>query len=362
MNITVLSNNGYTPVDVLENYQIDSVIWVDRYNKEGEFEIYAKFSYELLSLLQQGYYLLSSDSDHMMVIETIEVRTNPETGNKIIIRGRSIESLLDRRIILEQTLINSSLQSGIQTILNNEVISSRFAERNYPYFSFSVSTDPAVTGPSLMAQFYSENVLDVVKTLCQQANLGFKIIVNASNYMVFSLYAGKDRSYEQTTYPYVVFSPSFENLISSEYFSSIKGKKNFALIKGDPMVPTGPSYNNQIWTSDVGTGLNRLEMFVDASDLAKEYQDTTNQIPDATYYNQLKQRGWMELLQWVDITAFDGQVDLRNTYKYRVDFDLGDIVQLIDAFGNNETVRVTEVTISENVNTGYSVYPTLETV
>lgn len=361
MNLTILSG-AFSPIDVLENHTIDSVIWVERYNKTGEFEIYAKFTYELLDLLQQGRYIANEDSDRKMLIETIEIRTDPETGNKLIVRGRSIECLMDRRIILEQILIDTTLQSGIQAILNADIINSRFPERNFPNFIFATSSDPDVTAPTLTAQFYSENVLDVVETLCQQAALGFKLVLNASNQMVFSLYSGKDRSYDQSTYPYIVFSPDFENLIRSEFFTTIKGKKNFALIKGDPIFPTGPSYNNQIWTTDVGTGLNRQEMFVDASDLMGNYQDTSNQIPDATYYDQLKQRGWMELIQWLDITAFDGQVDLKNTYKYGTDFQLGDIVQLIDSFGHSTKVRITEMTISENVSNGYTVYPTLETV
>lgn len=361
IDLRVLSSS-YQMLDILDNFAIDSIIWVERYNKEGDFEIYAKFSFELLDLLQKGNYIVSKDSDRVMIIETTEIKTDVENGNKLVVTGRTIESLLDRRIILRQIQINTSFQSGIQAILNADVINSIYPERNFPNFVFSTSTDPAVTAPTLVGQFYSQNLLETIKTLCYNVNLGFKLVLNASNQMVFSLYAGKNRSYDQSTYPYIVFSPEFENLISSNYFSTNRYRKNYVLVSGDPTGLTGLPKRVQVWTADVGTGLNRLEMFSDARDLPRYVEGTSTPIDDTTYGNQLTQRGWEELGRNDYVTAFDGQVKLGNTYKYGTDFQLGDIVQLMDAFGHSAKVRVTEMTISEDVNNGYNIYPTLETL
>ncbi len=50
---------------------------------------------------------------------------------------------------------------------------------------------------------------------------------------VFELYAGFDRSYDQTENPYVIFSPKFENIINSNYIESKASLKTVTLVGGE---------------------------------------------------------------------------------------------------------------------------------
>ena len=362
MELTVL-NTGFVAVGIVDS--VSSIIWIERYSGYGEVEIYVNFSLEMYSLLQEDFYLINKDSDKVMVIETITIKTDPENGNKLLIRGRSLSSVLDRRIIIRQTILDTSLQTAIQTLLTQNVISGIYPERDIPGFTFSASADPLVTTPTLKGQFYYDNLYDVIQNLCDQASLGFKVVLDSSNHMVFSLYAGKDRSYAQITNPYVVFSPNFDNLIKSDYFHSRRYKKNYVLLRGDPQsAPAGsPGFplRGQTWTSDVGTGLNRREMFIDASDMSIYVEGTSTRISDADYLIQLAQRGQEELANFPDLTIFDGEVDLSNSYKYNVDFGLGDIVQLADEYGHVARCRVIEMTLSEDLQ-GSKTIPTLKTI
>lgn len=349
-------NTSFIAQGIVEN--VDSIIWTERYYGHGDFEIYLNFSFEMMALLQEDYYLISSDSDRVMIIDTIRIKTDPETGNKLVVQGRSLECLLDRRIVLRQILIDGNWQTGIQSLLNENVIDGLYPERDFPNFIFSASADATITALTLTAQYYSENLYDVIKNLCEQAGVGFKILLNSSNQFVFSLYRGLDRSYEQITNPYIVFSPQFDNLVKSEYFQTKKYKKNYALVSGDPTA--GITLRAQAFGS-AGEGLNRREIFVNASDMPKFLENTSTEISDADYLDQLLQRGQEVLAINDELVIFEGEVDLSNSYKYRTDFFLGDIIQMVDEYGHSARAQILEMTFSQNLS-GSTTYPTLKTI
>jgi len=361
MDITIL-DTAFNKIGILDVFE--SFIWVERYSDFGDFEIYTPVTVDLLNLLQEDRYLQIPDSTRTMIIESIEIKTDTETGNKLVVKGRSIESILDRRIVFRQTILDGTvltLGPGIWTILNESVIDSIYPERNFPNFVFNFSMPSDIYEMSVKAQFYYDYVSDCIKFICDKYQIGFKIELNASNQYVFSIYRGSDRSYAQSTNPFVIFSPDFDNLIRSDYFHTKRYKKNYALMRGDPLsAPDGfPGYplRGQAWTDDVGTGLGRREMFVDASDMTINIEGTTTRVSDSDYLLQLKERGLLELAANGDITSFDGQIDTSHSYVYQQDYFLGDIVQIENEYGITGRVRITEITFSENLS-GKSIYPT----
>lgn len=362
MDITVYDQN-MVAVGIID--EVESFLWVERFDSVGEFEIYSNFSFELLALLQQDYYLRIKESGRTQIIESIEIKTTSDSQNKIVVKGRTLESILDRRIILRQVLIDGNLQTGVQTLLNENAIASIYPERNFPTLVWLASTDAAITSLTLKAQYYSENLYTVIENLCQQNKIGFRVALDNSGNMAFNLYVGADRSYAQSTNPYVVFSPDFDNLIQSNFFYTKRYKKNYVLVSGDTryLGADGLPVRTQVFATGEPSLVNmyRREMFVDASDVSKLNETTNVEIPTVDYTNQLIQRGKLELANNAEYTIFDGQVDLSHTYKYRTDFFLGDIIQLVDAYGHSSRVRISEITFSESLS-GSSIYPTLTTV
>ena len=77
----------------------ESMIWTDRYDEAGDFELYLSAESSALGYLKHGYYLWNKHSDRLMIIETIEITTDVENGSHCKVTGRSLESILDRRII-----------------------------------------------------------------------------------------------------------------------------------------------------------------------------------------------------------------------------------------------------------------------
>ena len=65
-----------------------------------------------------------------------------------------------------------------------------------------------------------------------------------------------------------------------------------------------------------------------------------------------------ELAKVKELTDFSGEILAGNSYKYGIDYSLGDKVTVINEYGIRGTAVVSEITEVED-ETGYSIYPTL---
>ena len=332
----------------------ESLIWTERYHGFGDFEIYTPANAELMKTAKQDYYAWLKDSDQVMIVEEVQIGTEVETGRHLTISGRSLESILDRRIVWQQTVLNGNLQNGIKKLITENVISPVIADRKIAGFVFQESKDPYITGLTIRAQYTGDNLYETIETICKAYNLGFQIMLNEQNQFVFSLYSGADRSYDQSVNPYVVFSPKFENIINSNYLESKKTLKNVTLVAGED---AGSTRRTRI----VGTGkdLNRRETYTDARDIQSETQD--GKLSDAEYNAQLDQRGKEKLSEYQLTKSFEGQVESTQTFVYGKDFYKGDIVQIVNEYGIESKVRVIEIVRAQDT-TGYKTYPTFSVV
>ena len=90
------------------------------------------------------------------------------------------------------------------------------------------------------------------------------------------------------------------------------------------------------------SGLDRLEIFVDARDLKKESNDNT--LTEEEYLKILQQRGKEKLYQNLSINTFEGAINLLSNNSYKRDFELGDIVTILDRKWNiTINTRITEI-------------------
>lgn len=337
------------PLRLLDVY--NSFIWTDRYFKYGDFELHAFVDDDSLQYLKQDYYITNANSEHVMIIEKLLINSDIENGNTITVSGRSLESLLERRIVWNRTTLSGNLQNGIKKLLDENVISPADSNRKIDNFIFEASTDSAITGLTIKGHYTGDNLYEAIASICQENNIGFKITLNSYNQFVFKLYSGVDRSYGQTANPYVVFSPNFENILESNYVESKMALKNVTLIGGE-----GEGTARKYTSVGAASGLDRRELFTDARDIRAE-DDEGNAIPEADYLEQLRQRGKEKLAENVDVVAFEGEADVSNMFTYGVDFFMGDIVQITDEYGHETKSRMVELVSSESEE-GTSSYPT----
>ena len=161
MELLVL-NTDFESIAVIDTYE--SMIWTDRYNSYGDFEIFFAMDTQLLQYLKEDYYLWLKDSEHCMIIEDIKINADTEEGNHLIVTGRSLESILERRIIWGQRIFNGNLQNGIQTMLNECIISPSIADRKISNFVFVPSTDPKITRLKIDKRKAAENKQNNLET------------------------------------------------------------------------------------------------------------------------------------------------------------------------------------------------------
>lgn len=341
-----------------ENYQsiaifdvFDSLIWVDRYNEYGDFEIFIPVSEEVLSYLQKDYYVYFKESEHLMIIEDIKIVSDIEEGNYLIVTGRSLESILDRRIIWEQTVLTGNFQNGIQSLLNSSIINPTITDRKISNFIFEASTDLAITSLEFDVQINRGlNLYEVIRDLCVERNIGFKVILNDNNQFVFSLYAGEDRSYEQSVNPYVVFSQGFDNLVEANYSESKRLHKNVTLVAGE-----GDEMDRKSTIVGVQQGLARREMYSNASEISQSNQGVT--MTDAEYVLQLIQRGKVDLSKAIVHKDIDCKIDNTSPmFEYKDDYFMGDLVQINVGYGIETRARVVEMMYSVS-HEGVESYP-----
>ena len=362
IKITVL-NSSMEEVTEIDKYS--SFIWTDRYNEAGEFELAIPVSSPYCKYLMKGFYLRIPTSNRLMIIEAKKTETDSEDGDKYIITGRSLESILDRRIVWKQTNVNGSVQNALKTIIDDAFIAPEDSRRRVSNMVFLMSIDPVVLAASYnkVAQYMGDIVYDVTKKVCQSKHLGFKMIWIDGHFQ-FSLFAGKNRSYNQTINSYVVFSPNHDNLISSKYLESIKNYKNLLRIGGEGEGATRTFIKYFFEFEDENatepSGLERREIFLDCSDVSSITSGNTVMDVDQ-YTNALVNKGVEKMVDLVPETAFEGEIDTTIMYKYHYDFEVGDIVEIKNEYGNQDQVRITEVVQTWDPS-GYSCVPTLESL
>lgn len=373
MEFMVLDKN-YDGITMIDTFI--SAIWTVRYDEAGDFEIYTPVRLDYIQAMQIGNYLWNRDSDRLMVIETVEIETDAEEGPQLIVTGRSLESILDRRIVTSSQNFSGNLQSVLFAIIQNEVISSG-GTRRIPGFSLKTSSDSRITSISISElSIRGENVYDVVCSLCQANKVGWRILPKGAGGFEFELYVGVDRSYAQSVNPYVTFSPSFENLLNSNYIKSFKSYKNSIYAVGtyqkEVILQNKYKDDNGEWVVEEQTtyeeaevvtwqysetatpsGLARREMFIDNGGVNDGEQGGEY----ATWNAVNKEKAIAELGEHQTTTAFEGELEATRQYIYREDFNIGDIVQVENEFGITGTVYISEIVFSQDAN-GITITPT----
>lgn len=340
MDIYVLNKN-LVVIAIIDNYK--SLIWTKRYYTYGDFELYIPADEKLLNYLKQDYYLTRDDDDSVMIIEKIEITTSVEEGDFFIITGRSLESILARRIVWTQTNISTSNPVyGIYRLINENAINASLPRRKIPNLTFDSSF--SLVG-SLNIQRTGDNLMDVISEICTEFGIGFKVILQNDTF-ICSCYQGNETD--------VIFSKEFDNLISSNYVSDFTNYKNCALTAGEGEGTARKTIS--VWnTSGEPAGLNRREAYIDARDMSTN----EGEITESEYLSKLTQHGKEKLNEFMITKSFESEIETRMTYQYKTDYNLGDIVNITNEFGITSKPRIIEI-IECWDETGYSTVPTFE--
>ena len=219
-----------SPAAVIDSFE--SLIWVRRYDTPGDFELYMPADKDIFALIKAkiGYLILTrEDEQDVMYVEYVKLTENEESGDYILLKGRSIDCVMERRVIGYPTRIIRMPTTGVITKLINENMLSPVPHEGYsldaplrtlaPFEIVTQVYDIEMITPPL---YNGENLLATVGELLKSKNYGLKTSMYDGTIMLW-IYSGQAR-------PYVRFSPDNQNLLSSEYERDIRGQCNTAFV------------------------------------------------------------------------------------------------------------------------------------
>lgn len=319
-----------------------SLIWTRRYWECGEFKLLIGYSDFNRDMLAMGNIITIQGYDEAGQISYISI-TKDEKGEQIEVQGRFLLSWLGKRIIENQIITQGTTEEILYKIVKENAVNPTNSKRKIP--NLLMGTSQGLGGNIDYSSDAYVNALTALETAAKAGKLGIKIITDFKNKNhTFTVYKGVDRTQgnSEGNLP-CIFSPEYDNVLSQDYEYDTSNQKTTAYIGGETKEG---EQRVVVSTQDSYTGLDRTEVFVNASDLSRTINegDTSTEIPLEEYKNLLLARGNEELASYVETRTFNSELYTAGNLIYKRDFDVGDRVTCLNKqWGIQINSRITEV-------------------
>ncbi|WFD12020.1 siphovirus ReqiPepy6 Gp37-like family protein [Tepidibacter hydrothermalis] len=306
----------------------------EKFNSCGKFELRINRHKKYVEHLQEGNIVFLNEEDAGIIEHReISVDESGKASEDWLIKGYTLKGILRNRVIIPPTD-----QDYDEITADAETVLKHYIEKN-----IVVPTDPLRKidnfvlaenrrrGINITWKSSHKNLAEELKKISLYTNLGLCMKLDFINkQFVFDILEGKNLTQKQQVNDPVLFSIDFANIKSQNYVESSLDHKNVAYIGGQ-----GEGAQRQIETVGNSTGLKRKEIFIDARDIN----------------TGLQERGLQKLHEYQKVKTFEGEILNTGPFKYKKDWDLGDIVTLQNKdWGITIDSRITEIkkTYSEN--------------
>ena len=445
----VLDKN-FNLVTTMTNYS--SFIWTDRFFGAGDFELVVPAGPEIYNDIRVGYYIScdyfnnlelkrSENGDvindeslgeiPLMIVETIEMKSNGENGAEFHITGRSLESILDRRIIWGGKTIKAKDAMGYENYISDAIID--LIGENFGYYMFTkigsgsldsgLNIQPTIARRSITSKTVNmETIIDpdsvnriiygheigiewpktvdennnvtslkyldtdieltnddtvysaIYETLCKYGIVSLRMYRRFRNFPInyettifddVTMIHPKDSFSIRIMYPHrrflkasdaLIFSEQMGNLKDVNYVESMVDYKNVAYVTSSNETDDSLFEPRII---DHELGMERREMH-SQSDVTRSEEDGTER-SKGSIANVMLAQGQQDLNDHTKTYVFDGDITDIGNLDYKYDYDIGDIVTLVNTFGDSKDVMISEVTLSSTKD-GIDVVPSFETM
>ncbi|HCL4466704.1 TPA: siphovirus ReqiPepy6 Gp37-like family protein [Clostridium botulinum] len=334
-----------------------SLRWIRRYNKTGEFELHCPLDFNILDLLKRENIVYKKDDMEAGYIETRQLKINEDGQEYLEIKGRFLTNYLDRRINWDRVNFDGRTEELMRRLVLENAINPTNINRKID--NLILGNLKGLT-EDIKYQNSFGNIIECLENISNTNNLGYRNLLDIKNRKIlFDVYKGVDRTINNGTIAPCIFSRDFENILEQEYTDSLNNYKNTTLIAG-----AGEGKDRKLTSIESGIGLDRFELYVDARDIedtetikvtVPDYDEEGNvtgeheedkevEIPWERYKPLLIQRGKEKLEECQEIQTFDSKINTQGNNVYKKDYDLGDIVTVIDKkWGIRIDTRITEI-------------------
>lgn len=417
MDVVRLNSSSYLPEDLIEGY--DSLIWTERFQTPGDFEMQTPMVQEGLSLLPEGTFLSILQSDEVMRVETRLIKEDEEGRRMLTVSGRSVTSILESRHVeapygKRRKMAKKYSPTGAMAVLMWNVIDNHANKdvtraNDFPWTSKdkipNVSISDSVPVDGTLRNWWLEQgplwpqlekiMLDgdlglrtirpesgpmtriaVESALANRGDIQREVITDVTS-LRFDIYKGLDRSHQQATNSVVGFNHIQGHIENDEYLFSNQDHKTAC------EVMTGVGGDDVYRSGDAGlTGWDRRVMSYDGgepeypkekptypgknasnadqtkyeNDLA-EWQNKKAEV-DAEFLSDVEEDALRELKKQRRVKLFSGDISPLAPYVYRTHYKLGDFVTLYGDYNQTERMVVSEYIRTEDAE-GDRGYPGL---
>lgn len=393
MQLLIVDSYTFLPKQLVEGYS--SLIWTERYVAPGDFELIVADP-NVVNLLPNGTLLTINGSFEVAIVETHETKINPNGHPETTIRGRTVDGVLDNRIIWgphgaaltlprAYTYRDAALMYIWSSVVNTLPADVAYTVDRPPVlYGYSpipnvIVTDSTVQEPTTLSQFSVNmgSAGDSVRTWLGDSDLGLRTIrpgkdehskkvmvvttngtdkglvtkIDGSNFAELRLdvYSGVDRSTRQSVVPQISF------LGAAGHLTDIQILDTDTVFTTDLVITTPVSTYNFVtpYTAPPNGFARRIE-YIDGSSLIENVAVGNDQsIVIAAYQRQY-------FAEHAGEGILSAGISKGTPYKYGVDYFMGDIMTLSYGFFER-VVRVTEYTKVEDRN-GQHEYPTFTAI
>jgi hypothetical protein len=390
-------------------YSVDgyeSLIWSERYSTNGDFQMVSSDIERMINLIPLESCVRLRESTVPMIVESHQI-TKPINGlRKVVVKGRSFETVLERRLSTFQTVgstiarpawiiasgsASDAAYKAIRTIIGDPQtrsdlapVSANVAEDSIPQINTLLPVDyvpnalnwasgtsyllgnrvkynnaiwealgtttatPSAPEWKRISDYVNFEIApgylyNVVVDLLNTNHHGLKAVVPAIGGNQINVEIYNGANLTDK----VVFDARLDQFDNSTYLFSYQGSANTAYVYG----PNGWTIVNKN-TGPVKTGLDRRAVLVDGT-------SDTGLTSDIGKYN----RGIIELYKNNVTALFDGEtsVQVASLFNKSNGYFLGDIVKLVGDYGLSRNVRVAEF-IRTSDSSGEKAFPTFEAI
>lgn len=342
--------------------QYESFIWTERWYSYGDFQMVIHSTPEHRKLLSIGTKLAINGSNRIQYVETIENKKDSEGRLVLTISGRTLEAILEDRVA-KNSLTNLTIEPRwsitetpgniARIVFDSMCRTGDLSPRDKIPFLMPGTLTPSGTlsepNSAITVKLEPTTVYEAIKKLCETYSLGFRLIRNGdSSELYFEVYSGDNRTSSQTSIAPVIFSSELDNLANVTELTStsqyknvayVFSKKSIAIVYGDSADPVALR------------GFERRVLMVKVDDI-------DDAVVGQELIDLMHQKGKDALAEHRALAAFDGELPQTSIYRYGVDYNLGDLVEMRNSDGAANHMRVTEqIFVSDGE--GVRSYPTL---
>ncbi|MCY6372470.1 siphovirus ReqiPepy6 Gp37-like family protein [Clostridium ganghwense] len=327
-HIRIISSD-FNLLGEIDDYE--SLIFIRRFFKVGEFELHININKNNTDKLQEGnLILLGAKVNKVGIIMHREngIDENGEATETLVIKGPTLKGVMKRRIT-----VPTGNQAYDNAVGSQETIMKQFVNNNIVNPSdISRKISQVVIAPDLKRgkedkwRTRFENLADKLTDIGEYSELGWEVLLDINNAKwIFDVVEGKSLTANQDILPPVIFSLDFDNIKNRHYIESSLDYKNVGYCGGK-----GEEDERLIQQVGEASGLHRTEIFIDCS--------------QAENVEELTIQGQQKLNEFKKVKSFEVQIIPYSSFNFQEDYDLGDMVTVQDRkLGITMNTRIIEL-------------------